>query len=38
MSLEEINDWVFTFNLSIPIQYLGIIKDSLNIKKYYRKR
>lgn len=32
MSLNDIDNWVFTFNLSIPIEYLGIINDSPNIK------
>jgi hypothetical protein len=29
---DAYNDWVFTFNLSTPIEYLGQINDSPNIK------
>jgi hypothetical protein len=30
--IEDYNDWVFTFNLSTPIEYLGQLKNSPNIK------
>lgn len=32
MSVEETDDWVFTFNLSKPIKYIGNINDVPNIK------